>query len=614
MPKKDKLQYNEYYDMQTEFDALYAASKNGNNFYKLLEIIGSEQNIRLAYHNLKTNSGSKTAGTDGKTIEDIKLLNDAEVIKQVRDLLNAYQPQSVRRVYIPKPGSDKKRPLGIPCIWDRLVQQCILQVLEPICEPKFHNHSYGFRPNRGAHHAVSRVVSLINIAGYHYCVDIDVKGFFDNVDHGKLLKQIWTLGIRDKRLISIISKILKSEIEGEGIPTRGTPQGGVISPILSLIVLNELDWWISDQWETYVPNGVREGRNKGSSASFYQYAKKYTNLKVGFVVRYADDFKIMCRTYEDAKRWYYATVAFLKKRLKLDISPEKSKVVNLKKNSSDFLGFKIKVLPKGKTRCGYIAKTDMSDKAIQKAKYNLKARVINIRKHQTSESIKLFNLSVLGVQNYYCIATNIYNNITDVNYALLPSLRVRLRDISRQIPFKDTSEDFQKKTVGILPHKKIYTIGGMALLPVTGVHHRSPMNFSQSITNYTAKGREKIHQNVECVTSDELSSLGRFRNQNESIEYSDNQVSAYMAQQGYCYISGRKLDADKMVCIRKKPVSIGGSDSHTNIAFVEADIGNLILESSKTVAEKQLRKFKLDKKQLRRLNRLRKNYGNQPIK
>lgn len=86
MPKKDKLRYNEYYDMQTEFDTLYAASKNGNNFYKLLEIIGSEQNIRLAYHNLKTNSGSKTAGTDGKTIEDIKLLNDNEVIKQVREL------------------------------------------------------------------------------------------------------------------------------------------------------------------------------------------------------------------------------------------------------------------------------------------------------------------------------------------------------------------------------------------------------------------------------------------------------------------------------------------------------------------------------------------------
>lgn len=184
--------------MQKAFDELYQQSKNGNNFYKLLEIIGSEQNICLAYRNLKTNSGSKTAGTDGKTIEDIKGLSDREVIETVRKQLADYHPQSVRRVFIPKPGSDKKRPLGIPCIWDRLIQQCILQVLEPICEPKFHNHSYGFRQNRDAHHAVSRVVSMVNMYKHYYCVDVDIKGFFDNVNHGKLLKQIWTLGMYEK--------------------------------------------------------------------------------------------------------------------------------------------------------------------------------------------------------------------------------------------------------------------------------------------------------------------------------------------------------------------------------------------------------------------------------
>ena len=261
--------------MQKAFDELYQQSKNGNNFYKLLEIIGSEQNICLAYRNLKTNSGSKTVGTDGKTIEDIKGLSDREVIETVRKQLADYHPQSVRRVFIPKPGSDKKRPLGIPCIWDRLIQQCILQVLEPICEPKFHNHSYGFRQNRDAHHAVSRVVSMVNMYKHYYCVDVDIKGFFDNVNHGKLLKQIWTLGIRDKRLLCIISKILKSEIEGEGIPDKGTPQGGLISPLLSLIVRNELDWWVSSQWETFTPNGVKKGNMKGSKG-WLSYARKYT--------------------------------------------------------------------------------------------------------------------------------------------------------------------------------------------------------------------------------------------------------------------------------------------------------------------------------------------------
>ncbi|OKA32064.1 group II intron reverse transcriptase/maturase, partial [Bacillus cereus] len=356
MLKKTKLRHSEYYDMQRKYDELYSNNLNGNNFYKLIDIIGSEENIRLAYRNIKTNKGSNTAGVDNLTIKDIWHLNDTKIIHEVRKRLNNYQPQAVKRVLIPKEGSDKKRPLGIPTIWDRLVQQSILQVLEPICEAKFHNHSYGFRPNRSTHHALSRVVSLINIGHQHYCVDIDIKGFFDNVCHKKLLRQMWTLGIKDKSLLCVISKILKSEIEGEGIPNKGTPQGGIISPLLSNIVLNELDWWISSQWETYKPHRIST-RHLG----FRQYARKYTNLKCGYVVRYADDFKIMCRTYDEAQRFYHATVDFLKSRLGLEINPKKSKVVNLKKNSSVFLGFKIKVVKQGKAKFGYIAKTSMSD-------------------------------------------------------------------------------------------------------------------------------------------------------------------------------------------------------------------------------------------------------------
>lgn len=607
MLKKAKLRYNEYYDMQKVFDSLYAASKNGNNFYKLLEIIGSEENIRLAYRNLKTNSGSNTAGTDGKTIEDIKTLTDKEVIDTVRIMLDDFIPSSVRRVFIPKPGSDKKRPLGIPCIWDRLVQQCILQVLEPICEPKFHNHSYGFRPNRGADHAISRTVSMVNMFRHYYCVDVDIKGFFDNVDHGKLLKQIWTLGIRDKRLICIISKILKSEIEGEGIPTKGTPQGGIISPLLSLIVLNELDWWVSDQWETYQP------KRFSNKKSFYSYARNYTNLKDGFIVRYADDFKIMCRTYDEAQRWYYATADFLKTRLKLDISPEKSKVVNMKKNSSTYLGFKIKVVPKGKTRYGFIAKTDMSDKAIRKAKTNLKAKIINIQKHTSYIAIENYNSAVRGIQNYYSIATNVYNNLTDVSYALLPTIRIRLRDISKTVPFRETDIEFQRKATGIRDDTKIVKIGSQTLLPITAVRHRSPMNFSQDTTNYTAKGREKIHSNLEKVTELEFEALARGRDPNESVEFNDNRISAFVVQQGNCYITGQKLNANDMKCFRKMPLIQGGTNKHGNIAFVEPRVFDLIFNDNINEAKIQLAKLKLEEVKRNRLNKIRRNYGYQSI-
>ena len=119
------------------------------------------------------------------------------------------------------------RPLGIPTIKDRLIQQCVLQVLEPICEAKFHKRSNGFRPNRSAEHAIAQAMTMIQQRDLFYVIDIDIKGFFDNVSHGKLLKQMWALGIRDKKLISIISTMLKAEVAEIGFPKKGTPQGGI---------------------------------------------------------------------------------------------------------------------------------------------------------------------------------------------------------------------------------------------------------------------------------------------------------------------------------------------------------------------------------------------------
>ena len=175
--KNGLLRNNEYYQMQEIFDDLYKKSENNANFKNLMPIITSSENIRLAFRNLKTNKGSKTPGVDGKTIDDLKALTTEELISYVKKRLSSYNPHMIRRVFIEKKNG-KKRPLGIPTIEDRLIQQCIKQVLEPICEVKFHNHSYGFRPNRSTHHAIARVCSLINRAKLNYAVSIDIKGFF----------------------------------------------------------------------------------------------------------------------------------------------------------------------------------------------------------------------------------------------------------------------------------------------------------------------------------------------------------------------------------------------------------------------------------------------------
>ena len=246
--KKQKIRNSEYYDMQLVLDELYAASVKGQRFCNLVELIKRPENIKLSYRNIRKNSGSRTTGVDNKTISDLNKWNENALVAHVQRKLDWYIPNAVRRVEIPK-DNGKTRPLGIPTIMDRLIQQCILQVLEPICEAEFFKRSNGFRPNHSAENAIAQAERMIQNVGCHYVIDIDIKSFFDNVNHGKLLKQMWTLGIRDKKLLSIISAMLKAEVAGIGFPEKGTPQGGIISPLLSNIVLNELDWWIVSQWE-----------------------------------------------------------------------------------------------------------------------------------------------------------------------------------------------------------------------------------------------------------------------------------------------------------------------------------------------------------------------------
>ena len=186
-PKKvNNLRHAEYYDMQPTFDNLFARATNGETFDRLMDLILSRENILLAYRNMKGNNGSVTPGTDGLTIRNMQKCTPDELVRKVRNITLHYNPRTVRRKEIPKPHDPSKtRPLGIPCIWDRLIQQCILQILEPVCEAKFSDNSYGFRPNRSCEHAVAAAYKHMQQAHLQYVVEVDIKGFFDNVNHSK---------------------------------------------------------------------------------------------------------------------------------------------------------------------------------------------------------------------------------------------------------------------------------------------------------------------------------------------------------------------------------------------------------------------------------------------
>lgn len=619
--KKAKLRHAEYYDFQKVQDKLYADSQNGRIFKHLIEIIVLPENIRLAYRNIKANHGSKTAGTDGRTIKDLENLPDEKLVALVQRKLGWYEPQSVLRVEIPKSSDPtKKRPLGIPTILDRLIQQCVLQVLEPICEAKFHDHSFGFRPNRSQEHAIALVYKNIQLSHYYYVVDIDIKGFFDNVNHGKLLKQMWTMGIRDKKLLSIISAMLKAEVAGIGFPEKGTPQGGIISPLLSNIVLNELDWWIASQWENFptrkkyaTGTNYNGTENKGNK---YKMLRDYTKLKEVTCVRYADDFKLFAKSYRQAEKLFYAVEGWLKGRLGLAISPEKSKIVNLRETYSEFLGLRIKATNHGGSNSSkYVVESHIREKSLDKIKSDMKRLIHDIEfpghgKRAEHVAVTRFNSYVIGVHNYYSMATFICHDFHELAFSVHKSLNARLKKRLK------TAKEVKKRKLGyVIPDyikerygnsEQLKFVRGYALAPIGYVKHRNPM-LKRCITNsYTPEGREAVHKMLgKSIDTGIMHYLMRNPIPYRTAAYNDNRISLYCAQYGKCAVTGRKLEIKEIHCHHKLPKYLGGTDEYKNLVIISEDVHRLIHATSPETIRKYLEKLKLDPKQLKKLEKLR---------
>lgn len=602
--KKSKLRNAEYYDIQQEFDELYKKSKKNCKFTDLLSIITSEENIKLAYRNIKKNHGSKTAGTDGKTIQDLEKWQTETLINHIRKKLEYYEPQAIRRVEIPKPNG-KKRPLGIPTIMDRLIQQCIYQILEPIAEAKFHERSNGFRPNRSTEHAIAQVYKMVQTQQLYYIVDIDIKAFFDNVQHGKLLKQMWQMGIQDKKLLKIISVMLKAEVAGIGFPEKGTPQGGIISPLLSNIVLNELDWWIASQWETMPTKHEYQGRKTRTDNSSKYRALRSSKLKECYLVRYADDFKILCKHHNDAKRLFIATQKWLRERLGLEINTEKSKIIDLRKNYSEFLGFKIKVHRKGKRheqKVKYTIHSRVSDKAIKRIK-DTTSRIIKrieFPKDEKKEvyAIDFYNSFVMGVHNYYCLATCVNKDFDKIAFHVRKRLRNRLKSrLSRKgvIQYKYIEEEYGKS-------KEIRFIHGKAIIPLGYVQHQNPMWKNGKVNKYTPEGRKEIHNQLQKVNLNILHYLMRNPNENQSVEYNDNRLSLYCAMQGKCAITKTILEKDNIHCHHIIPRKDGGGDNYQNLLLIDKRVHILLHATKAETIEKYLGILNLSKAQLNKLN------------
>ena len=333
-----------------------------------------------AWRAVRRNRGA--AGIDKVSIQMFEKNLEANLDRLMRELKQrTYEPLPARRVYIPKDARGTKfRPLGIPAVRDRVAQEVLRRLLNSIFEAKFHDHSYGFRPGRSCHDAVEKVLEL-GRQGYRYVLDADISGCFDNISHSAIMRELCDV-VADGNILGLVQKFLRAGVmEGGKIrPTRvGTPQGGVVSPLLANIALNVLDWYLH---------------------------------KHGFrFVRYADDFVVLCRTEDEAKEALALVEHLLANQLGLGLSPEKTKVTRFHEGFS-FLGYDIK--------SRFVR---MRAKSVEN--FKTKVRRITRRSHNLdAEMIVQLNRVIRGTANYFATP---WSHCGDAYRSLDRWIRMRLR-------------------------------------------------------------------------------------------------------------------------------------------------------------------------------------------
>ena len=347
------------YQMITENNHIVADFQTDNLMDKILH----KDNLNNAYRKVKSNKGA--GGVDGMNVDELLTYlreNQKQLIQKIKD--RKYKPNPVRRVEIPKEDKGKVRKLGIPTVVDRVIQQAITQVLSPIYEEQFSNNSYGFRPKRGAHDALKQCQRNVN-EGYMYVVDMDLEKFFDTVCQSKLI-EILSRTIKDGRVISLIHKYLNAGVIQNGMFERtevGVPQGGPLSPLLSNIMLNELD---------------KELEKRGHR-----------------FVRYADDCMIFCKSKKSAERTLTNIIPFIEGKLYLKVNQDKTVVEQISKVK--YLGY---AFYRNKGKCRF----RVHPKSIKKMKD--KIRELTSRSNGWGNEYRALKLTqyIRGWVNYFGMA------------------------------------------------------------------------------------------------------------------------------------------------------------------------------------------------------------------
>lgn len=520
-----------------------------NNLTKYMK---QEAVILSAIRKVSKNRGAYTVGIDNKDINYYLNMKPEMAIKTFQDLISHYEPIEIRRKYIPKKNG-KLRPLGIPTLQDRIMQEIIRSIIEPIMEAQFYKYSFGFRPQRTTHNSISYSRQIMLTTQYKYVVEGDIKGYFDNVDHNILIKKIKKMGIKDRKLLMIIKSSLKAGIMNEISRSEiGTPQGGILSPILANIYLHDFDLWLYNQWRN------KKTKNEYSREDAKIYAlKNSSNLIPIYYTRYADDWIIVTNSKENAEKLKQMAKRYLKENLKLELSEEKTLITDITKRKVTYLGIDFKAHKNNKGKISVKTKPNIEnlEKQVKQINKNIKdIKKFARNKQEVIYEINKVNSQIRGVINYYEVATDVSKYLKKYDRKLLfawGNVAKKYGGVfipAKQVDnLKSIHENYEQKINAIKYQDKLIGMTSLCFCQFIKATQKDPKE-----TPYTPEGREirnkKLKKKPVKVRADELfnntilqcNELG-LNNPIYNVEYQLNRAYAYNRDKGKCKCCGIDL-------------------------------------------------------------------------
>lgn len=561
------VRFSKEADLKRLQDLLYEKSGQNVSFTGLLEAMSHEVTIVTAVHNIKSNKGSKTAGVDKMKMDKYLQMPKEDLIQLIQSQFANYKPKPARRVYIEK-SNGKKRPLGIPTVLDRIIQECMRIVMEPICEARFYPHSYGFRPYRAQKHAIRDIINVVN-AGTRspdqpvWAVEGDIKGCFDNINHRLLLKKLWRIGIQDKRVLKIVGQMLKAgyvESDLYHATTIGTPQGGILSPLLSNVYLNDFDWYVGRKYME--PH--RQCKHKCNDTR----RLKWAGVTPKYNFRYADDWVILTSTEREAERLKRELTKYFQAKMKLELSQEKTYVTDLRTKGIHFLGFVVRAekkrkTPDPKTRTDNLVGKPFPDMERLTKKINgLQDEIRKLPECRNVEAqaaqIQYINAVIMGLAQYiqpsicsfayHEIDRRVNNTALSVWKKMFPKQYNQMQPSLKMLcNLPHRHEGYDSKTFAISVDGEWF---GITMAFITHSKYES-IPFDQKMTPYTTDGRRRYvnyrskHKPLPCDRPSindpkeiELSAYAKGKGWKRNFEFYMNREYAYNRDKGKCKCCG----------------------------------------------------------------------------